>query len=83
MSEDSTERPRVVVKAIDNGPYQIKGDFVVMDREGQEFDLSGRSTAVLCRCGRSANKPFCDGSHTREPGFQATERAPECERAQD
>ncbi|MDS1272653.1 CDGSH iron-sulfur domain-containing protein [Lipingzhangella sp. LS1_29] len=83
MSETSGERPSTVVKAIDNGPYQIKGDFVVVDREGQEFDLGGRSTAVLCRCGRSANKPFCDGSHTRDPQFQADERAEVCTRVEE
>jgi CDGSH-type Zn-finger protein len=29
------------------------------------FDLAGRTTISLCRCGQSANKPFCDGSHNR------------------
>jgi CDGSH-type Zn-finger protein len=32
-------------------------------------------TFALCRCGGSANKPFCDGTHTRN-GFDGTETAP-------
>jgi CDGSH-type Zn-finger protein len=27
------------------------------------WDLSGRQKISLCRCGQSANKPFCDGAH--------------------
>ena len=48
-----------------NGPLRVSGDFVVRDGNGQEFDLSGRTTISLCRCGHSENKPFCDGSHKR------------------
>ena len=29
------------------------------------FDLAGRTAIGLCRCGQSANKPFCDGSHAK------------------
>ena len=57
-----------------NGPLRISGDFVIKDGQGQDFDLSGRTTISLCRCGHSANKPFCDGSHARQ-GFQSTVEA--------
>ena len=42
--------------------------------EGNEFDLGGRDVVSLCRCGQSANKPFCDGSH-RTTHFVSTEKA--------
>ena len=34
-----------------------------MDSEGAVYGLQGRSALGLCRCGLSANKPFCDGGH--------------------
>jgi CDGSH-type Zn-finger protein len=55
---------RIVVNA--NGPLRIEGDFELVDREGQPYGLGGRPMITLCRCGHSANKPFCDGSHARE-----------------
>jgi CDGSH-type Zn-finger protein len=48
-----------------NGPLRVSGDFVIQDAQGNSFDLSGRQTVSLCRCGSSANKPFCDGAHNR------------------
>ena len=46
-----------------NGSLRIEGDFEIADPEGRVFGLAGRTTVALCRCGQSANKPFCDGSH--------------------
>lgn len=56
-----------------NGPIRIEGDpsdFAICDAQGAAFGLAGRSVISLCRCGLSANKPFCDGSHARQ-GFQS------------
>ena len=46
-----------------NGSIKIEGDFEITDKTGQVYDLGGRSVIGLCRCGLSANKPFCDGAH--------------------
>ena len=46
-----------------NGSIRVEGDFEIVDPQGQAFHLGGRTTISLCRCGHSANKPFCDGSH--------------------
>ena len=62
------------VTATDNGSFQISGDFVVKDADGNAFPTEPGKDVWLCRCGHSANKPFCDGSHKRE-GFAAVERA--------
>lgn len=44
---------------------------VLHGTEGESMPLSG--TVALCRCGHSANKPLCDGSHARE-GYRSENR---------
>lgn len=48
-----------------NGPLRVSGDFVILDADGNAFDLAGRTIISLCRCGHTENAPFCDGSHKR------------------
>jgi CDGSH-type Zn-finger protein len=49
-----------------NGPLKIEGDSITLvDQEGRAYGLAGRTVISLCRCGQSANKPFCDGAHAR------------------
>jgi CDGSH-type Zn-finger protein len=49
-----------------NGPLRIEGEgFEISDQSGNTFGLGGRAAVSLCRCGHSANKPFCDGSHNK------------------
>jgi CDGSH-type Zn-finger protein len=66
----------VKVTVRDNGPYRIEGVVVVEDGSGQSFGLGGRTGISLCRCGHSANKPFCDGSHAKA-GFSSVVEARE------
>ena len=47
-----------------NGNLRIEGDFELVDPQGKPFGLGGRTAVGLCRCGRSMNKPFCDGTHS-------------------
>lgn len=54
------------IKVRANGPYKVSGDFRLVDAEGNEIDTSAHEkdgTVVLCRCGASKTKPFCDKSH--------------------
>ncbi len=39
----------------------VKGNIPVESEDGQVYEI--RSRMVLCRCGRSRNKPFCDAAH--------------------
>ena len=50
-----------------NGPYVIKTTCLIVHTDGKEEIKTG--TVALCRCGASANKPFCDGSH-QKIGFE-------------
>ena len=62
--QQPSARP-TTVKAVRNGPLQVKGTFRLLDPDGEEYDLAGQRIVLLCRCGRSANQPFCDSSHKR------------------
>jgi uncharacterized Fe-S cluster protein YjdI len=54
------------VRASENGPLLVRGGVRVVAADGSLLYEGDR--AALCRCGGSANKPFCDGTH-RENGF--------------
>jgi CDGSH-type Zn-finger protein len=64
----------VTIKTRENGPYLVTGPFTLVDADGNAFELPAGAGVVLCRCGHSANKPFCDKSH-RDADFVARERA--------
>ena len=48
---------------LSNGSLKVQGEFEIVDKDGNVYDLGGREQVSLCRCGLSKNKPFCDGSH--------------------
>lgn len=53
----------LIVTPAPNGPLLVKGNLIVRNAAGETTSI-GTQTA-FCRCGASANKPFCDGSHKR------------------
>jgi len=69
-----------------NGPYLVSGDVALRRRHDVQSELGEpmtwattaafetRDRYALCRCGNSANKPFCDGTHARI-GFAADDVA--------
>lgn len=54
-----------------DGPLKVTGDIEIVAADGTV--LKRMAEAWLCRCGQSAAKPFCDGSHKRA-GFQDAAR---------
>jgi hypothetical protein len=44
-----------------SGPIWVRGGVPIFSADGTPYEVRNRVT--LCRCGHSANKPFCDGSH--------------------
>lgn len=48
------------------GPLLVRGDLVVRDENGDEHRTK-RPVSAVCRCGRSASKPWCDGTHKELP----------------
>jgi CDGSH-type Zn-finger protein len=65
----------VEIKARESGPYKVTGPIRLIDADGNEYELpDDGKPIVLCRCGGSKTKPFCDSTH-KEIGFDACERA--------
>ncbi|MET0861461.1 MAG: CDGSH iron-sulfur domain-containing protein [Microbacterium sp.] len=57
-----TRRSTPTVTAYPDGPLIVRGDVDLVDENGESLRQS-RHTVALCRCGASAIKPWCDGTH--------------------
>ena len=68
MSDTGDDGGTVIVP-YEDGPLLVRGNFTLRTPDGEVID-PGRGTVALCRCGRSAVKPFCDGTH-KAVGFRA------------
>jgi CDGSH iron-sulfur domain-containing protein 3 len=61
MLENEENKVQSRIEVIDSGPLKITGNFIINELErNNEYS---QSEVLLCRCGRSCNKPFCDESH--------------------
>ena len=56
------------IQPIKDGPLMVKGNVTIVSSSGR-LSWNGKQVA-LCRCGESANKPFCDGQH-KKVGFKS------------
>ena len=63
-ARSADEVPASTVTVYPSGPLILRGDFEVVQVDGSPVP-TGRIVA-LCRCGRSATKPLCDGSHKND-----------------
>jgi CDGSH-type Zn-finger protein len=65
----------VEIKVRDDGPYKVTGPVRLVDGEGEVIEPPGDGRPiVLCRCGQSQSKPFCDAAH-KGSGFASCVRA--------
>lgn len=62
------EKPKPSIAPTSNGPFVIKDLEHLSNRKGP---IDTKPSMALCRCGGSANKPFCDGTHAKN-GFSST-----------
>lgn len=63
----------VVITACPDGPLLVRGEVTLVSPDGKPLPRR-RSTVALCRCGMSAIKPYCDGSH-KVTGFVTDDEA--------
>lgn len=59
--EERVPEPVAEIMLIDKGPALVKGKFRLVNQDWKVIETAGN--IALCRCGRSKNLPFCDGSH--------------------
>ena len=60
----SFEHPDIVL--CPGGPMLLRGDHVIRDSDGVAHATT-RPLSAVCRCGKSASKPWCDGTHKLLP----------------
>lgn len=60
--EPAVEKVGAVVAVYQDGPILVRGDYVIVSGSGEVIERD-RGVVALCRCGRSLDKPFCDGTH--------------------
>jgi CDGSH iron-sulfur domain-containing protein 3 len=63
MEEKKESKSQAVIEVIDFGPLKITGNFLLKDIQRDKEEYPGE--ILLCRCGKSANKPYCDESHKK------------------
>jgi len=61
VSETTKTTSITKVKVTKGGPLLVNGSLLIELDGGEQVSKSGMT--ALCRCGASANKPYCDGSH--------------------
>ncbi|HRD58641.1 MAG TPA: (4Fe-4S)-binding protein [Ferruginibacter sp.] len=62
-NEDEVTLVENIVEVSHNGPLLIYGNIIIKDAAGAE--TKKHKVTALCRCGASANKPYCDGTHKK------------------
>jgi len=64
VTAESFEHADVVL--CPGGPMLLRGDHVIEDAEGRRHATT-RPVSAVCRCGKSATAPWCDGTHKLLP----------------
>jgi uncharacterized Fe-S cluster protein YjdI len=62
-NENTSTDVESIVEVLPNGPLLVYGNITVKDANGNETKKN--KVTAFCRCGSSANKPYCDGTHTK------------------
>jgi len=66
----SQTKVRTTITPTPDGPYLVRD---LKNLSNQKGPLDAKPTMALCRCGGSANKPFCDGTHAKN-GFSSAKQ---------
>ena len=61
MEENKKKESKAIIEVPDSGPMKITGNFILKDLKRDKIESP--EEVLLCMCGRSLTKPFCDCSH--------------------
>ena len=61
--EIAENKNKTEVECIKNGPLMVMGNVLITNSDGTKEER--KKVTAFCRCGASANKPFCDGAHNQ------------------
>ncbi|MDR3682030.1 MAG: (4Fe-4S)-binding protein [Flavipsychrobacter sp.] len=67
MSPETVSTEKAIVEVMPNGPLLVYGNLDIKHKDGTAEHKT--KVTAFCRCGQSANKPYCDGTHARN-GFR-------------
>jgi CDGSH-type Zn-finger protein len=63
MEQNEESKSQTIIEVVDFGPLKITGNITIKDLKRDKEETVNE--VLLCRCGKSANKPFCDDSHEK------------------
>ncbi|MFL5753616.1 MAG: (4Fe-4S)-binding protein [Bacteroidia bacterium] len=66
LKEEQTIAAESIIEVSPGGPLLVYGNIAIKDANGNK--IRKNKVTAFCRCGASANKPYCDGSHVNN-GF--------------
>lgn len=77
--------PKIKLTVAKNGPLRVQGaaamiengELQLLDSDGVPIAPANPNAFSICRCGASAKKPFCDGTHSKIGFEQAAQAVPE------
>ncbi len=52
-----------MIQVLKSGPLLVKGAVSLTGVDGNVIPTQAGQPVALCRCGHTANRPFCDGAH--------------------
>ena len=63
VNQETSIDAETIIETVSDGPLLVFGNVVIKNKEGELTHK--HNVTAFCRCGASANKPFCDGSHQK------------------
>jgi hypothetical protein len=64
MEDKKLNKSQAIIEVTDYGPLKISGNILIKDMKRGFEDYT--KEVLLCLCGKSANKPYCDDSHNKK-----------------